>query len=45
MSWWAWLWLGGTVGLCLGVLLMALLVMARDPGAPSNPEGDEGGQR
>lgn len=36
-----WLFLGAVAGLCAGVLLMALLTIARDPGPIANPHGNE----
>lgn len=36
-----WLLLGCVIGACVGVLLMALLIMARDPGPIANPHGND----
>ncbi|MGD9599965.1 MAG: hypothetical protein AB7P94_16695 [Steroidobacteraceae bacterium] len=36
-----WLLLGCVIGTCAGVLLMSLMIMARDPGPIDNPNGDE----
>lgn len=40
-----WLLLGAVAGLCAGVLLMALLTIARDPGPIDNPHGNEDGDQ
>lgn len=42
MNWAVWLFVGIAVGTFAGVLVMALMIMARDPGPPANPNGDEG---